>query len=120
MGDCHLQETSPAINTRDTFQVPVDLTLDLDRNALIVSCGVDMGACESSIATTQTDADNDEAGDACDVCSDAPPGTPVLHFGRAVAACEFDRDGDTDSEDFAALQRCYSGANQAVDPNCAN
>lgn len=33
---------------------------------------------------------------------------------------DFDADGDVDQSDFGIAQRCYRGANRAVDPNCAN
>jgi hypothetical protein len=33
---------------------------------------------------------------------------------------DFDHDGDIDGDDFALYQRCFAGAGQVADPNCAN
>jgi hypothetical protein len=33
---------------------------------------------------------------------------------------DFDNDGDTDQEDFAVLQRCYSGEDNPTEPTCAD
>jgi hypothetical protein len=37
-----------------------------------------------------------------------------------VESSDFDGDNDVDQSDFAILQRCFSGPNVQVNPNCAD
>ncbi len=50
-------------------------------------------------------------------CATAPGIVQTLLLCREA---DLDADGDVDQDDFAVFQRCHSGADNPVDPNCAD
>ncbi len=138
--DLRLLADSPCIDAGDNATVPAEVTTDLDGNARVINCLVDMGTYEVDYGLPSpfaADFDNE-----CDVdqgdfsifaaCATAPnvpydpmalpaspPGCPLTPDGTGRIAADFDRDGDVDQEDFGIFQRCYSGEGQPVDPACA-
>lgn len=69
--------------------------------------------------TDQADADGDGAGDACDICPDTLTGASVGPDGCPNVNADFDNDGDVDLDDFAFMQKCYSGSAIAPATGCA-
>jgi parallel beta-helix repeat protein len=125
-GDYHLTSSSPCVDSGGNGDLPGGITADLDGNARIINCLVDMGAYEADYGLASPipgDLDDD-----CDVddgdlgtfetCGSGPA---IPHSGTPVCQrADFDKDNDVDQADFAIFQRCYSGSGHAADPNCAN
>ncbi len=64
------------------------------------------GACPNG--SDSADADGDHVADGCDLCPDTLVGIQVDVTGcEPVVPGDFDRDGDIDLPDLAALQRCF-------------
>ena len=66
------------------------------------------------------DTDADGVGDACDVCPNTVPGSPVDGRGcPPEIVCDFNGDGDVDQADFGHFQACLTGpAVPQTDPDC--
>jgi hypothetical protein len=46
------------------------------------------------------------------------PGCVLTPDASGHLAADYDLDGDIDSNDFAVIQRCWSGENMPSDPGC--
>ncbi len=64
-GDFHLSPGSPCIDVGDSGAVPLEITADVDGDARVIHCHVDLGADESPYIGP--DCNDNDASDGCDV-----------------------------------------------------
>lgn len=78
--------------------------------------------CSESVNPDQADDDDDNVGNACDLCPNSPPSFDVDDEGCTIPPPgDCDGDLDVDQEDFGFFQACLSGAGVIQDdPNCAS
>ncbi len=75
--------------------------------------------CSMAANSSQQDGDNDDVGDACDVCPNTLPGLTVDSDGcPPLVTGDMDRDGDVDQMDFGLLQACLSGPGSRPSTGC--
>ena len=119
-----MQPGSPSINAGDNGRLPPDtpdldadgntlerVPLDLDGNARIQNCTVDMGAYEFVTPVTRGDSDCDADVDLADFlelqrCFGGPSVAPE----PACESFDFDGDNDVDLSDLVAFQAGFTGA----------
>ncbi len=68
-GDLHLQVGSPCINAGDNYALPDHVTTDIDGEARIQQCRVDMGADETPHSGALIDCDTNGIPDECDIAA---------------------------------------------------
>jgi hypothetical protein len=85
-----------ALTAENVARLAAILPLDCDASGVPDDC--------------KPDTDGDGVPDACDLCPGTVPGSPVDADGcPPLIPGDFDRDGDVDDDDLAALAACASG-----------
>lgn len=117
--NARLSRLSPCVNGGYNllyFGGPVDV----DGSPRIQNCRIDMGAYESPWSRPWADWNGDCHVDTSDAnhlqaCSTGAFGGPLT---SDCVDADLDLDGDVDGEDFAILQRCWSGPYQTANADC--